>query len=210
MKIVSGKWRGRPLRAPRTDQTRPLLDRVKTSIFDQLGARLDRPGSLPPLNVLDLFAGSGAFGLEALSRGAARCCFVERGRAALSALRANIQTMGCEREALVRPVDVFRDSLECPWKGRFALCFVDPPYRYTQQAGRSAQVFSLLERLADSPGVASDALVLFRCESGVDLEGAIRRTELLDRRTYAHMCLWWLRVCRPVAENQKHETDAPA
>ena len=210
MRIVSGRWRGRPLRAPRTDQTRPLLDRVKTSIFDTLGARLDRPGSLPPLNVLDLFAGSGAFGLEALSRGAARCCFVERGRAALAALRANIETMGCKSDVLIRPVDVFRDSLECPWPSGFALCFVDPPYRYTQQAGLAAQVFSLLERLADSPGVATDALVLFRCKSGVDLEGAVRRTELLDRRTYTHMCLWWLRVCRPAADNQKHETDAPA
>ncbi len=210
MRIVSGKWRGRPLRAPRTDQTRPLLDRIKTSIFDQLGARLDQPGSLPPLNVLDLFAGSGAFGLEALSRGAARCCFVERGRAALTALRANIETMGCRSDTLVRSMDVFRDPLECPWPGGFALCFVDPPYRYTQGSDRSAQVFALLERLAESPGVASDALILFRCESDVDFEGEISRTELLERRTYTHMCLWWLRVCRPAAENQTHESDAPA
>lgn len=194
MRIVGGKWRSRSLQTPRTGHTRPILDRVKTSVFDRLGARLAVPGSLPPINVLDLFAGSGALGLEALSRGARHCCFVERSRAALQALQANITALSCGRISSVLSADAMRLDIRCPWDGGYDLCFLDPPYRYLRDDTARRQLEALLNRLADSPQVNDSALILFRCPSDVDSVAAIRHTALVDRQTYGRMTVWWWQV----------------
>ena len=97
MRIVGGEWRGRPLAAPAGRGTRPTSDKVREAIFDVLGALppdQGLTGGLQGQAVLDLFAGSGALGLEALSRGAATCAFVEQERAALRALRDNLARLG--------------------------------------------------------------------------------------------------------------------
>ncbi|MAC11937.1 MAG: 16S rRNA (guanine(966)-N(2))-methyltransferase RsmD, partial [Sphingorhabdus sp.] len=91
MRIISGQYRGRKLAAPKGDATRPTADRTREALFSMLTSRL---GSFDDLAVLDLFSGSGALGLEALSRGAASCLFVEQDRAALDALKANIAALG--------------------------------------------------------------------------------------------------------------------
>lgn len=87
MRVIAGNWRGRPLVAPKGDATRPTADRTREALFSMLASRI---GSFDGLAVADLFAGSGALGIEALSRGAATCLFVEQDRAALDALRANL------------------------------------------------------------------------------------------------------------------------
>ncbi|KQM35818.1 16S rRNA (guanine(966)-N(2))-methyltransferase RsmD [Sphingomonas sp. Leaf10] len=87
MRVISGMWRGRPIVAPKGDATRPTADRTREALFSMLASRV---GSFDELAVADLFAGSGALGIEALSRGAATCLFVEQDRAALDALRANL------------------------------------------------------------------------------------------------------------------------
>jgi 16S rRNA (guanine966-N2)-methyltransferase len=87
MRVISGQWRGRPLVAPKGDATRPTADRTREALFSMLTSRL---GSFDELAAADLFAGSGALGIEALSRGAATCLFVEQDKAALDALRANL------------------------------------------------------------------------------------------------------------------------
>ena len=91
MRIIAGQWRGRQLVAPRGDATRPTTDRTREALFSMLASRV---GSFEGLAVADLFAGSGALGLEALSRGAGHCLFVEQDKAALDALRANIAKLG--------------------------------------------------------------------------------------------------------------------
>ena len=98
MRIVAGEWRGRRLVAPRGDATRPTADRTREALFSMLTSRL---GSFEDLAVADLFAGSGALGLEALSRGAANCLFVEQDGAALAALRANITALDARDRAAV-------------------------------------------------------------------------------------------------------------
>lgn len=98
MRIITGQWRGRKLVAPKGDATRPTADRMRETLFAMLISRL---GSLEGLQVADLFAGSGALGLEALSRGAATCLFVEQDRAALDAIRTNIATLGAQTKARV-------------------------------------------------------------------------------------------------------------
>jgi 16S rRNA (guanine966-N2)-methyltransferase len=125
MRIVGGVWRGRRLVAPAGTTTRPTADRVRQALFDRL---LHAPwagrDALEGARVLDVFAGTGAFGLEALSRGAADAVFLERDRAALAALRANVAACGAEARCRVLPADALR-----PPPGRFCtLLFLDPPY----------------------------------------------------------------------------------
>jgi len=118
MRIIAGRWRGRPIVAPPGSATRPTADRVREALFSMLVSRL---GSFEGLQVADLFAGSGALGLEALSRGAAYCVFVDNDRRSVEAIRANLAALGASGEVLPRgaehaalpPVD---------------LAFLDPPY----------------------------------------------------------------------------------
>ena len=121
MRIIAGQWRGRPLAAPAGDATRPTADRTREALFSMLASRV---GSFDGLAVVDLFAGSGALGLEALSRGAASCLFVEQDRAALDALKANVAKLGAGG-AEVRAGSVL--SLG-PARAPLDLILMDPPY----------------------------------------------------------------------------------
>jgi 16S rRNA (guanine966-N2)-methyltransferase len=122
MRIISGIWRSRPLVAPKGDTTRPTADRTRETLFSMLNSRL---GSFEELAVLDLFAGSGAMGLEALSRGAATCTFVEQDAAAITALEANIAKLGAKAQCDVRKSSAL--SLGSAVKP-FDLILMDPPY----------------------------------------------------------------------------------
>jgi 16S rRNA (guanine966-N2)-methyltransferase len=117
VRVVAGEFKGRRLHAPRGARTRPTADRVREALFSMLG---DVSGA----RVLDLYAGSGALGIEALSRGAESAVFVERDQQALAALRRNLAAVGAPAE--VRRQDVLR-FLARP-EGTFDLVFCDPPY----------------------------------------------------------------------------------
>lgn len=121
MRIIAGQYRGRKIVAPTGGQTRPTADRARETLFSMLTSRL---GGFTDLAVADLFAGSGALGLEALSRGAASCLFVENDRAALEAIRANIASLG------VSGASVRAGSVEHPpaQPAPYDLIFLDPPY----------------------------------------------------------------------------------
>lgn len=118
MRIIAGQWRGRPLRTPQGQDTRPTAGRVREALFSMLTSRL---GSFEGLQVADLFAGSGALGLEALSRGAAHCVFVENDRRAVEAIRSNLAALGASGEVLAR-------SAEHSALPPVDLAFLDPPY----------------------------------------------------------------------------------
>jgi 16S rRNA (guanine966-N2)-methyltransferase len=120
MRIIAGQWRGRVLVAPKGDATRPTADRTREALFSMLTSRV---GSFEGLAVADLFAGSGALGFEALSRGAASCLFVEQDRAALDALRANAEKLGVRAD--VRAASVM--SLG-PAAKPLDVIMMDPPY----------------------------------------------------------------------------------
>jgi 16S rRNA (guanine966-N2)-methyltransferase len=122
MRIISGQWRSRPLKAPKGETTRPTADRTRETLFSMLTSRL---GSFEDLRVLDLFAGSGALGLEALSRGAMHCTFVEHDPFALDALQANITKLGARDQSDVRKSSVL--SLGTAIKPA-DLVLIDPPY----------------------------------------------------------------------------------
>ncbi len=122
MKIIAGRWRGRALEAPPGLATRPTAARAREALFSMLASRL---GSFEGLRVLDLFAGSGALGLEALSRGAACARFVDQFPAPLAVLARNIAALGAEGEC-----EVIRAAVEKlgPAPGVHDLVFADPPY----------------------------------------------------------------------------------
>ncbi|QTD55992.1 16S rRNA (guanine(966)-N(2))-methyltransferase RsmD [Parasphingorhabdus cellanae] len=120
MRIIAGDWRGRKIVAPKGDTTRPTADRTRERLFSMLTSRL---GDFADLQVLDLFSGAGALGLEALSRGAAHCTFVEQDREALKALEKNIETL--DAKADVRIGSVLALGLA---RQPYDLILMDPPY----------------------------------------------------------------------------------
>jgi 16S rRNA (guanine966-N2)-methyltransferase len=122
VRVIAGELRGRRLLAPRGTATRPTSDRVREATFNALGSM----DALEGATVLDAFAGSGSMGIEALSRGAARCTFVERDREALAVLRANLEAC---KLGPARAVVVVGDGAR-PGAGRFDLALLDPPYAF--------------------------------------------------------------------------------
>ena len=122
MRIIAGEWRGRKLVAPKGEATRPTADRTRETLFNMLASRI---GSFEGLSVLDLFAGSGALGLEALSRGAANCLFVEQDADAVKAIRANVEALEARSRSQVQQGSVM--SLG-PAKVPHDLILLDPPY----------------------------------------------------------------------------------
>ena len=129
MRIVAGRWGGRRLSSPKGAATRPTSDRVREALFSILG------DFVQDARVLDLFAGSGALGLEALSRGAATATFVDSAPAAVAAVKANLEALGGEAE--VRRSDALRFLRAAPGETRqYDLVLLDPPYRLAERLGR--------------------------------------------------------------------------
>jgi 16S rRNA (guanine966-N2)-methyltransferase len=121
MRIIAGEWRGRRIEAPAGSATRPTADRVRETLFSMLVSRI---GSFEGLRVADLFAGSGALGFEALSRGASEATFVDSDRTAIDVLRSN----GARLDAVERIRVVPGSALSLPPAGPFDLVLADPPY----------------------------------------------------------------------------------
>jgi len=129
VRIGGGDFRGRSVKAPSGRKTRPTSGRLKKSLFDILA-----PG-LPGARVLDLFAGAGAVGIEALSRGAAHVTFVERNRRALKIIQVNLDSLGLSAQATLVPKDAGAALALLRNRGeRFNVIFVDPPYAHAGHA----------------------------------------------------------------------------
>lgn len=173
MRVIAGKWRGRSIAAPDTMDTRPILDRAKVVLFDMLGHRLALPGQLPPIAVLDLFAGSGALGIEAVSRGARYCLMVEQSRPIVAVIRQNLDSLKVGDEIEVLQADASRvdfkpppPSPESPDEPRqYGLVFVDPPYRMLAGAVPGPHMRELLARLAYDAMIDKNALIVVRHET---------------------------------------------
>jgi 16S rRNA (guanine966-N2)-methyltransferase len=197
MRIIAGQWRGRTIVAPPGKDTRPILDRAKTVLFDMLGSRLAAPGQLPPVAVLDLFSGSGTLGLEALSRGARFCLFIEQNRVSAETLRENLDTLKITHEARA----IQADASTCDWPappaeegltGQYDLVFLDPPYKMLAHAKPDPVMGNTLRRLATSPVIAPTAWIVARHElqpsGGPDLSPLVE----LERRDVGTMTFRFL------------------
>jgi 16S rRNA (guanine(966)-N(2))-methyltransferase RsmD len=125
VKIIAGHARGRKLKAPRGLTTRPATARIRESIFSRLLARFDFDG----LSVLDIFAGSGSLGIEALSRGAARATFIDSSKAATAVIRENLAALGLTDRARIIANDLRRALPQLSQEGKsFGLAFIDAPF----------------------------------------------------------------------------------
>ena len=172
MRIVGGSLSGRVLRAPGGAATRPTSEKVREALFNILGNRL---GSVDGDRVLDLFAGSGGLGIEALSRGAGHVTFVDAARPALIAIRGNLHELGVEDRATVIAGDAIAVAArppEAPWR----IVFIDPPYR-SDLASRAALALPRAHLTADAVVVIEHD----RRNAPPDALGSLLRT---DQRRY--------------------------
>jgi len=186
MRIVSGEFRGKTLAAPQGQATRPTSDRARQAIFNILEHAPWSPG-LREARVIDLFAGSGALGFEALSRGAAFCLFVETDEAARGAIRQNVDAMSLFGRTRVHRRDATDLGVKPGADGpAFGLAFLDPPY--AKGLGEAA-----LERLAQGGWLAPGAVVVF--ERGVnEAPLAVPGFEALDARDYGAARVHFLKL----------------
>jgi 16S rRNA (guanine966-N2)-methyltransferase len=167
VRVVAGRFGGRSLLAPRGSATRPTSDRVREALFSILGEAVAGTG------VLDLFAGSGALGLEALSRGAAEATFVDASPAAVAAIRRNLEALGVTAEvrrqdALAYLRGASRDARQ------YDLVFLDPPYRHASALGQELSA-------ALGPVLAPAARVVAESDRRAPLDLDL---SLLDERRY--------------------------
>lgn len=179
------------MRVPRGMSVRPTAARVRTSIFSILGERVE--GAM----VLDLFAGSGAFGIEALSRGAKFCCFVEYLPAAIGAIKENLKLTGFEEKCRIRKRDVF----SAPALGYilrdapYDLVFLDPPYGCFLNP---SNFLGVVEELGESGYLADDGLVILQHPEAVTLPAAIGPLRCRGLRKYGKTMVTFLSKQRAV------------
>lgn len=159
MRVISGEWRGRKLLAPRNDATRPTADRTRETLFSMLTSRV---GSFEGLVVADLFAGSGALGIEALSRGAEQCLFAEQDRDALDILRKNLGTLDANARADIRAGSVLALG---PARRTYDLVLIDAPY----DTGAGSVALDKLNRLG---WIGPDSLISIETAEKEEVEVA--------------------------------------
>ncbi len=168
MRVVGGRLGGRPISAPSGRLTRPTPERVREAVFSTLAGRIDGA------RVLDLYAGSGALGIEALSRGALEATFVDSSAAAVTAIRRNLESLGLDAEVRHERVSAFLKRASSVAR-QYDLVFLDPPYRQATALGQE-----LSSRLG--PVLAVGAVVIAESDRRAPLE--LDASSLLDDRRY--------------------------
>ena len=185
MRIVGGRFRGRVVAAPAGSLTRPTSDKVRESLFNILAHGVEWTG-IEGARVLDLFAGTGALGLEALSRGAAYCLFVEDNADARGLIRENVEALGLTGASKLWRRDATKLGTAAPMQP-FQLLFADPPY------GKGLGELAL-QAVADGGWLSPGAICVL--EERADVAPAIPSGfEALDTRTYGDTALHILRRC---------------
>jgi 16S rRNA (guanine966-N2)-methyltransferase len=157
MRVIAGKCRSMPLKTVEGMDTRPTTDRIKETLFNILMPEI------PGCHFLDLFAGSGGIGIEALSRGASSCCFVDNSRKAVNVIRGNLMFTKLDRSATVLQMDAV--SAAGALSGSFDVIFMDPPY------GRGLEK-DVLARLRTSDCIADDAIFIVEASLDTDFSWA--------------------------------------
>ncbi len=184
MRVVTGEAKGRKLKAPKTTGTRPIIDRVKTALFDILSTRVE------DARFLDLFAGTGSVGIEALSRGAASATFIEMSHSVLKLVRENLKITGLADRAETIHADAFKFLQRS--SPQYDIIYVAPP-QYHEMAARALGI------LDTSPLVAESGLVIIQIHpkerAGVAAV-PLTRLQLTDERKYGSTLLMFYEMKR--------------
>ncbi|NWG13084.1 MAG: 16S rRNA (guanine(966)-N(2))-methyltransferase RsmD [Acidobacteria bacterium] len=187
MRVISGIYRGRRLIGPRGSQMRPTGDRLKETLFDILSP------AIPDSTFVDAFAGTGAIGIEALSRGARTVVFIESSRESLSLIRQNLDACRIAGGFRIVPLDVFT-ALRVLGREGFAcdVFFCDPPYRWTEYR-------SLLDTIAGAPILVPDGHIIVEHHRKADVPDCDGRYRLVRRIRQGDQCLsiYTVRVVGP-------------
>jgi 16S rRNA (guanine966-N2)-methyltransferase len=178
LRIIAGSAGGLRLACPKGVKIRPTADRVRESVFNILGGRVAGARGL------DLFAGTGAFGIEALSRGARECVFVERYGVVAAAIRRNLAATGLADRATVIVADAFSFHRKLQIDEPFGIIFLDPPYRSSIACLRGGRIAELVRRLAEPTILAPGGTIIFEHSSRARLPDAFDGAALTDRRSY--------------------------
>lgn len=183
MRIVAGQFKGRPLTAPKTDATRPTSDRARESLFNMIAHAPWAP-DLVGARVIDLFAGSGALGLEAMSRGAGFCLFVETAHQAVSAIRKNIGTFNLANTTRIHRRSAIELGARPEALGHsFDFAFLDPPYR-------KDLVKPCLSALAEGAWLSDEALIVV--ETAADETPDLSGWDLVAERDSGAAKFWFV------------------
>jgi 16S rRNA (guanine(966)-N(2))-methyltransferase RsmD len=180
MRITGGTYRSRALRAPKGPATRPTTDRVREALFGILVSA----GEVAGARVLDLYAGTGALALEALSRGAATAVLVESGREAIVALRSNVAALGLEDRAQIVAGDVAQVVRRLARSGPFDLVLADPPWAMVDDGDATVAISALVQ----AGGIGQDSRVVLEHSARTappEVDGLVR----LDTRRYGDTAL---------------------
>ncbi|WP_310599368.1 16S rRNA (guanine(966)-N(2))-methyltransferase RsmD [Desulfobulbus sp.] len=195
MRITGGSARGRKLASPRSGQIRPTCDRVREALFNIVGQRI--AGS----RVLDLFAGTGAIGIEALSRGAASVLFVDQSPEAGRLIETNLRACIARPRAAFAALNLATSPHLHPLQtaaaadGRFDLAIMDPPY----QKNLAQRVLAMVE---EADILAEDGLIVVEEHRSVALPESVASLALIDHRRYGETGLWFFAPNRPHAAHE--------
>jgi 16S rRNA (guanine966-N2)-methyltransferase len=184
MRIIAGELRGRRIEAPEGRETRPMLDRVREALFSTLSPWLEGG------RVLDLFAGSGSLGLEAVSRGARAARLVESGAGQLELLRRNVRALGVEERVQVVGGDALAPA---SWGGgeRYDLVFLDPPYAMLREAQSRRGLLDALHALVRE-ALAPDAVLVLHAPARALEAGELGEGLEVAERRYGTNALWYV------------------
>lgn len=189
MRVVTGEAKGRKLKGPKTPGTRPIIDRVKTALFDILSTRIE------DVRFLDLFAGVGSVGIEALSRGAAHATFIEMNYSVLKLVRENLQITGLADRAETLHTDAFK-FLQTAASGTprppYDIIYVAPP-QYREMAARA---LTLLDTSPLAPEIGLVIIQIHPKERPVVAAVPLTRLHLTDERRYGSTLLMFYKVAR--------------
>ena len=191
VKIISGFYKGTNLFSPVGVDIRPALARMKNSLFNILA------GQIEGQDVLDLFAGTGSLGFEALSRGARRCFFIDNQRACIDAIQKSIGKLRLEKQAQVILMDSFNIvSYTLKSEERFNYIFVDPPYRYYDAGPERERLFGVISQIAENNILAKGGVIIVEHRSNKIDEDALSKLgqlERVDLRNYGQTSLSFLK-----------------
>ncbi len=179
MRVIGGSARGRRLAAPRGERVRPTADRVKEALFSILTSLM---GNLEGLKVLDIFAGTGNLGIEALSRGCSEAVFVDSHRESAAVIRQNLTQLGFADRSRVVVTKAAAALQLLAEENPFHIIFLDPPYRLGL-----AEV--ILEKLAASPLVTRNTIIVAESDAGEEFPGEFGPLRQFDRRVYGDTAL---------------------
>ena len=201
MRIIAGIHRGRKLLTPEGLVTRPMTDRVRENLFNILAGRIE--GAV----VLDLFCGSGAIGLEALSRGAHLCHFVDTSPDAIRTVEINAAHLCLGGKVRITKGDALApgDWLAAPEDKSYTLVFADPPYKLTADRPGRKRLAEMAARLVRLGLVADGATAMLRTQRGTAMDESWPGFELTDERTYGTTTLWLMDYKRVTAKQNTVE-----